>query len=190
MMDFEAELDKLLSREREGISRHEIAAIASADRELLAALDKKQTDVSLQIEEIYDLVKEQELLRENARTEKDRADRLVQAAIGLADLLEDFYAYATRSGDEALRHQAKLLWENAGKALSGCDILRFGEPGQALDPRLHTVQAGVESPLPREQVVELLRSGYAYQGFLLRKAAVVVSRGMDRENQAEGESKE
>jgi molecular chaperone GrpE (heat shock protein) len=179
MINFEAELDKLLSRESGGLSCHELAEFAAADRELLTALARKQTDFSLQIEEIYDLVKERELLQKNAQTEKDRADRLVQAALSLSDLLEDFYAYAGQSGDGALQHQAKLLWESAGSILSGCGILRFGERGQTLDPRLHTVKAGVESPLPKEQVVELLRSGYAYQDFVIRRAAVVVSRGMD-----------
>jgi molecular chaperone GrpE (heat shock protein) len=190
MIDFEAELNILLSRESEGLSHFEIAEIASMDRELLTELNKKQTDFSLQIEEIYDLVKEQELLRKNAQDEKARADRLVQAAISLADLLEDFYAYAGRSGDEALQYQAKLLWESAGSILSGCSIIRFGEPGQTLDPRLHTVKAGVESALPRERVVELLRSGYAYQDLLIRKAAVVVSRGMEQGKQCEEEAQE
>ncbi|MDR1970529.1 MAG: nucleotide exchange factor GrpE [Treponema sp.] len=177
MLNFEAELDKLLSREIQDLPQYEFAELAAAGQTLLAEFNKKQTDVSLQVEEIYDLVKEQELLQDTAKAERNRANQLIQAAIGLGDLLEDFYVYARRSGDEALKHQAGLLWEQAGGILAGLGITRFGESGQFLDPRIHTVKASAESSLPRECIVEALQSGYAYQNALIRKAAVVVSRG-------------
>jgi molecular chaperone GrpE (heat shock protein) len=177
MIDFEAELNILFSREAGILPEHEAAVLAAADRELLAELNKKQSDTSLQIEEIYDLVKERAFLEETATAEKARADRLVSAAIGLADLLEDFCAYAGQSGREELKHEAELLWEKAGGILSGCGILRLGEEGQPLDPRIHRVEASAESALPREQVVRVLQSGYLCQNTLIRKAAVVVSRG-------------
>jgi molecular chaperone GrpE (heat shock protein) len=176
MINFEAELNKLLSRETGGFPEYEFTELAAAGRELLADLNKKQTDTSLQIEEIYDLVKEQGLLRETVMEEKARADQLVMAAIGLADLLEDFCAYAGQSGNEALKDQAKLLWENAGGILLNCGILCFGEEGQTLDPRIHTVKASADSSLPQEQVVRVLQSGYVYKNTVIRKAAVVVSR--------------
>jgi molecular chaperone GrpE (heat shock protein) len=181
MLNFEAELDKLLSRETGTLPQYEFAEIAAAGQMFLAELTKKQTDVSLQIEEIYDLVKEQDTryLREAADAEKTRANHLVFTAISLSDLLEDFYAYAKQSGSEELKHQAKLMWENAGGILSGRGIFRFGEEGQLLNPQIHTVKASVESPLPRECVVQVLQSGYLYQNVLLRKAAVVISRGQD-----------
>jgi molecular chaperone GrpE (heat shock protein) len=179
MINFEAELDKLLSLENGKLPQYEFAEFAAAGRELLADLNRKQTGTSLQIEEIYDMVKEQDSLREKADAEKLRADQLVLAAVGLSDLLEDFCAYARRSGSEALRGQARLLWEKAGGILSGCGILRFGAEGQTLNPQLHTVKAGAESPFPREQVAELLQSGYAYRNSVIRKAAVVVSRGQN-----------
>jgi molecular chaperone GrpE (heat shock protein) len=179
MLDFEAELDKLLSCEADALPQYEFAELAAAAQVFLAELNKKQTDVSLQIEEIYDLVKEQDtrILQEAVNAERTRANHLVFAAISLSDLLEDFYAYARQSGSEELKHQAKLLWENAGGILSGRNIFRFGEEGQPLNPQIHTVKASVESPLSRERVVQVLQSGYMYQNALLRKAAVVISRG-------------
>jgi molecular chaperone GrpE (heat shock protein) len=185
MINFEAELNKLLALETGRIPEYEFVELAAADRDLLAELDKKQTNTSLQIEEIYDLVKEQGLLRETVLAEKNRADQLALAAMGLADLLEDFCAYAGQSGSEALKHQAKLLRENSGGILLNCGILRFGEEGQPLDPRIHTVKASAESPLPREQVVRVLQSGYVYKNTLIRKAAVVVSRGQGTEETAD-----
>ncbi|MDR2020162.1 MAG: nucleotide exchange factor GrpE [Treponema sp.] len=184
MINFEAELNKLLSLETGRLPEYEFTELAAAGRDLLAELNKKQTDTSLQIEEIYDLVKEQGLLRETAVAEKTRADQLALAAIGLADLLEDFCAYAGQSGSEALSYQAKLLWENSGGILSSCGILRVGGEGQPLDPRFHTVKASAESPFPREQVVRVLQSGYLYKNTLIRKAAVVVSRGQEAEETA------
>jgi molecular chaperone GrpE (heat shock protein) len=179
MINFEAELNKLLSQETGPLPEYEFAELAAAGQEILAELNKKQADTSLQIEEIYDLVKEQDFLQEAAMSEKTRAGQLVLAAIGLADLLEDFYTYAGQSGNENLKSQAKLLWDSAGNTLAGCGILRFGEAGQAMNPQIHAVKAGAESPFPREQVIQVLQSGYVYQNNMIRKAAVVVSRGRE-----------
>jgi molecular chaperone GrpE (heat shock protein) len=181
MVNFEAELHKLLSQETGRFFESEFAELAAADRELLAEFSREQSDASLQMEEIYDLVKEQGFLQETAAAEKARADRLALAAMGLADLLEDFCAYAGQSGSEELKQQAKLLWKNSGGILSGCGILRFGEEGETLNPQVHRVEASAESALPREQVVRVLQSGYLYQNTLIRKAAVVVSRGQEAE---------
>jgi molecular chaperone GrpE (heat shock protein) len=179
MLNFEDELNKLLSRETERLPQYEAAELAAAGQELLAELNKKQTDVSLQIEEIYDLVKEQDtrIFRETIDAEKARASQLVYAATALSGLLEDFCTYAQQSGSEELKHQADLLWEHSRSILEDRGIFRFGAVGEFLNPQIHTVKASVESSLPREQVVRVLQSGYAYQGLLLKKAAVVVSRG-------------
>lgn len=171
----------MLSREAGMLPQYEFAELAAEGRKFLEELDKKQTDVSLQIEEIYDLVKEQDtrIWQDAVNVEKTKVNRLVFVAIALADLIEDFFTYARQSGSEELKHQAGIMWENAGGALSGCGIFRFGEEGQPLNPQIHTVKASVESPLPREQVVQVLQSGYLYHNTLLRKAAVVLSRGQE-----------
>jgi molecular chaperone GrpE (heat shock protein) len=183
MLNFEDELNKLLSRETEGLPRSETAELAAAGRDLLVELNKKQTDISLQIEEIYDLVKEQDIqaLQKTLDAERTRANQLVFAAMDLSGLLEDFCTYAERSGSEELRHQADLLWEHSGSILGARGIHRFGATGEFLNPQIHTVKASVESSLPREQVVQVLQSGYMYQDQLLKKAAVVVSRGQAAE---------
>jgi molecular chaperone GrpE (heat shock protein) len=182
MLNFEDELNKLLSRETRRLPQHEFAELAAAGQALLAELNKKQTEVSLQIEEIYDVVKEQDtrIFREKAEAEKMRANHLVFTAIGLADLLEDFCSYARGSGSDELKHQAAVMWENAGALLSERGIFRLGEEGQLMNPQIHTVKASADSPLPREQVVQVLQSGYLYQNALVRKAAVVVSRGQQQ----------
>jgi molecular chaperone GrpE (heat shock protein) len=97
--------------------------------------------------------------------------------VGLCDILEDFCAYARQSGSGDLEHQARLLWKNSGALLEACGITRLGEEGQSLDPAIHRVQAAVPSELPREQVTQVLRSGYRYLGAIARRAVVVVSAG-------------
>jgi molecular chaperone GrpE (heat shock protein) len=181
MLNFEAELDKLLSRETERLPQYELAELAAVGQQLLEDLNKRQTEVSLQIEEIYDLVKEQDtrVLEESLDAEKTRVNQLAFAAISISDLLEDFCAYAEQSGSEELKHQAGILRKNSGGILAGCGIFRFGEEGEPLNPQIHTVKASAESSLPRERVVQVLQSGYVYQNALVRKAAVVVSRGRD-----------
>jgi molecular chaperone GrpE (heat shock protein) len=185
MLNFEAELDKLLSRETRRLPQYELMELAAAGKELLTELNKNQTDISLQIEEIYDLVKEQDDLQKKIDAEEARVNQLVLMAIGLADLLEDFCTYAGQSGKEDLEHQAGILWENTGSILSKCGLFRFGEKGQFLNPQIHTVKASAESPSPPEQVIRVLQSGYIYRDVLVRKAAVVVSRG-----QKDGEAEE
>jgi molecular chaperone GrpE (heat shock protein) len=179
VVNFEEELDKLLSREGGELPEYELMEFAALGQEFLSALNRKQTDVSLQIEEIYDLLKEQDtkLLQETLSAERGRSNRLALAAMGLCDLLEDFCAYARQSGSGELLHQAELLWNASGGLLSGCNLIRFGAEGEALNPGIHNVKAGVPSELPREQVVRVLQSGYVYRNVLVRKAAVVVSRG-------------
>ncbi|MFP3040311.1 nucleotide exchange factor GrpE [Treponema primitia] len=191
MLDFEIELNKLLSGEVEQLPRYEIAQaveMAALGQDLADDLRKKQTDVSLQVEEIYDLLKEQNtlagenrhvmtVLQEALETEKKRADTLALGTIALCDLLENFCTYAQQSGSEELKNQADILWTQSGRLLADNNIVRLGAEGQPLDPRIHTVQKGVESPFPREQVLELLQSGYTYKNALVRKASVVVSLG-------------
>ena len=177
MLDFEAELEKLLSHERGLLPQSEFAEVAEAGRRFLAELDRKQDDTSLQIEEIYDLVKEQRALIEAAARELQEKDRLVAALIGIADLVEYFRAYAERSGDEALKAQARGMWQNTAGILASCGVFCFGKAGEPLDPQIHTVKASAGSSFPREYVTEVLQSGYTAQNRLLRKAAVVVSRG-------------
>ncbi|GHU03564.1 hypothetical protein FACS1894147_07680 [Spirochaetia bacterium] len=195
MMDFEIELNRLISAETEPLPRYEFAPaleMAALGQGLLDDLKKKQVDVSLQVEEIYDLLKEQDIkssndshvmtgLQDALDAEKNRAEKLAHTAIYLCDLLENFCAYARLSGNEELKHQANILWNQSEGLLAQNNIVRFGTEGQQLNPQIHTVQKAVESYLPLEQVLEVLQSGYVYKDVLVRKAVVVVSAGQNEE---------
>jgi molecular chaperone GrpE (heat shock protein) len=179
IVDFEAELEKLLAGEQEPLPLFELAEVLAENRAVLEAVNKRQADVSLQVEEIYDLVKDADTreLQGVLNTERSRAQQLLGAAVGLSDLLEYFCVYAGQSGSAELEHQGRLLWQNSRRILEGCGITRLGEAGQPLDPALHTVQSVAASEFPRETVAQVLQSGYRYLGRVARKAVVVLSTG-------------
>lgn len=179
MADFEAELEKLLADEGEPLPQGELAEVLAESRNLVEALYKNQADLSLQVEEIYDLVKDADTreLRGVLKAERDRSQQLLGAVVGLSDMLEHVCVYAGQSGSAELEHQCRLLWQHGRRLLESCSIIRLGEAGQPLDPALHTVQSAAVSEVPKEHLLRVLQSGYRYQGMLLRKAVVVVSLG-------------
>lgn len=179
MLDFKQELNHLLEQEAHPLPGDALAETALAGQRLLTTLGKKQSELSLQVEEIYDIVGNMDTaaLQEAMLAEKQRADSLAEAAVGLCDILEDFCAYARDSGDAALERQGRMMWDNAGSLLERCGFARLGEAGQPLDPEIHTVRSAAASSLPREHVARVLQSGYRYRGTVARKAAVVASLG-------------
>jgi molecular chaperone GrpE (heat shock protein) len=186
MVNFEIELKKLLAKEWEQLPQNELTELMAVNQNLLNSLNKTQTDISLQIEEIYDMAKEDTVgLREALETAKGRLNQLLPTVVGLCDLLEYFCAYAGQSGSEDLAHQGRLLWDNTQALLENCGITRLGETGQPLDPGIHKVQAAAASSVPREHIARVLQSGYQYLGQLLRKAAVIVSTGIEEDTESE-----
>jgi len=181
MLDFEKELEILLAQESKPLPQSELEGLVTEGRELIQSFNKKQADIALQIEEVYDMVKDVDsaALQEALRDEKARAGQLALAAVGLCDLIDDFYEFANGSGSEGLVSQAELMRKNADGLIESCAMQRFGEAGQLLDPKIHSVRAGAVSPFPRDHIARVLNSGYYYLGAVIRKAAVVVSNGTE-----------
>lgn len=181
MLDFKRELNRLLEQEAHPLQGDALAETALAGQRILTALGKKQSELSMQVEEIYDIVESLDTaaLQEALRAETQRADTLAEAAVGLCDILEDFCAYSRESGNEELEKQGQMMWSNAGRLLERCGFARLGEDGQPLDPEIHKVRSAAASPVPREHVARVLQSGYRYRGAVVRRAAVVASKGME-----------
>ena len=182
MMDFIEELNKLLSAEPEAVDMHEseFSAILDSGQQLLASLNKTHADISLQVEEIYDIVKESDEFKKELKAEKAHLGELVGALIRLADIIEDFTVF-TRN-DKELTEGARMMWDNATAVLNTCAFTQFGMEGQQFDPAIHNVHSVATSAYPRGYIAQLLRSGYAYRGAILRKAIVVVSDGGGEED--------
>ena len=177
MIDFEKELDKLLSSECGPLETDEFAIIADEGNRVLAALNKKQADISLQVEEIYDIVREDGTSRDALLTERSKVASLLDAVVGLTDLLDNFLRYAEGNGRPELENQARIMVKNAGALHEKCAIASFGEAGEPLRPELHTVYSVEASDYPREHIVNVLECGYRYMGAVIRKATVTVSAG-------------
>ncbi|MDR1157671.1 MAG: nucleotide exchange factor GrpE [Oscillospiraceae bacterium] len=180
MFDFKRALTMLLEQETRPLPENEFAEIALDGQRTLTSLRKKQSELSMQVEEIYDIVGNMDTtaLQDAMRSEKRRADALADAVVGLCDILEDFCAYARDSGDAGLDKQAWMMWRNSGSLLERYGFVRLGADGQPLDPEIHTVRSAVVSSVPREHVARVLQSGYRYLGAVVRKAVVILSKGM------------
>jgi molecular chaperone GrpE (heat shock protein) len=153
---------------------------------VLALFGKKQTDISMQVEEIYDMLQDDGSLREALKGEKKRSSKLLDAVIGLCDVIEDFCVFAAEGGDAELTKQALLMRRAATKYLESCGMTMINEPGESgfpFDPKIHEVQAVTGSDYPKDSVVEVLRSGYGNRGETARKAAVIVSSGAPGETE-------
>lgn len=191
MLDFKKELDKLLASEDSVLEADEFGLLAAEGTRLLAAVDgkqagisqqvdavgKKQADISLQIEEIYDIVKEFDADKSALRSERALVEGLLKAVVGMSDMVEDFYNFTEQGGSEELVRQAQIMRKNADDLLGTCSVTRFGEAGQPLDPAEHSVYSSAVSAYPNEHVAKVLQSGYAYKGTVIRKATIIVSTG-------------
>ena len=174
-MDFAAELNKLLLAEDDP-PVDVLAELTKAHLTLLEALRKTGSDVSLQVEEIYDIVKESD---ENAKEVKNAAKReqqLLTCFIVVCDMLDGLLQFIQSSGAD----HAAAIAAKRDEALKACGLEMFDGLGSYLDPRFHTVAGAEFGDAPPEQVIGVLENGYAYRGSVVRKATVIISKG--REN--------
>jgi molecular chaperone GrpE (heat shock protein) len=177
-LNFKEELEKLLAEEEMPLlPGGALAELAAENNRLNADLKKSQSDITLQIEEIYELAQGLNGDSERLREKKKQAGILTETVIGLCDMLEDFFMFAEASGGE-LAKQAAIMQKNADALLEKCGILRTGRAGEPLNLEGYTVvSAGFSQDIPKGHVLKILRSGYAYSGKVIRKAAAVASVG-------------
>ena len=173
-MNFEAELKKLLDAE-EFPPLDPLVELARAQAGALEAIHKHSSDVSMQVEEIYDIVKEAD---ENAKEAKNAAKReslLLSSLFAVNDLLDSMLQFAQNTG----AIHAETIAAKREEHMNACGVERVGFPGQTLDPRIHTVASAEESDAPFESVTRVLESGYLYRGNVARKATVIISKGKE-----------
>ena len=169
-MDFAAELQKLLHAE-EPPPIDPLAELAQAQTELLDSIQKNGANLSLQMEEVYDIIKDAD---ENAREVKAAAKRenmLLSGLVAMGDLLDNLLPYMQEHG--------QTIAAKKEDAMSACGLERLGYIGERLDSRLHTVASAEYSGAPPESIIRVLESGYAYNGKIIRKATVILSKGAE-----------
>jgi molecular chaperone GrpE (heat shock protein) len=171
-MDFQTKLQKLIDEE---ISPplDPIIEIAKAQATLLGEIKKREENISLQVEEIYDIVKESD---ENALKVKSLEKSkllLIESMVNIVDILDTVLS-AAKKNDEPFINAITVKLE---ESLHACGLERLGVTGEHIDYRLHEVISAEFSSLPFETVIKVIRSGFCYNEKLVRKAAVIVSKG-------------
>ena len=167
-MDFAAEL-QLLLHEEEPPPIDPLTELALTQAGILDNIQKNNENLSLQVEEIYDIIKEAD---ENAKELKNavkRENALLSALVGLCDLLDSLLPYT--------QEHSQTIAAKKEEATDLCGLERLGLPGERMDPRLHTAASAEYSGAPPESIIRVLESGYAYRGKVIRKATVIISKG-------------
>jgi len=201
-MDFIAELKKLIDAEEaplldplvelaraqsgvlENIHKNEtdislqldpLVESVRAQASVLESIRKSEADISLQVEEIYDIVKESDENAKEVRAAAKREALLLESLVTIADLMDDVLNFLHKNRVE----HTNIISAKMEEAINACGLERLGTSGEPLDPRLHTVASAQFSEIPKEHLISVLQSGYAYNGKLIRRATVIVSKGVE-----------
>ena len=173
-MNFAAELKKLLETE-EFPPNDPLTELARVQEEMLDAIYKNNSGISLQVEEIYDIIKESDENVKEVKSAAKRESALLGTLIVINDLLDSLLQHMQNSGAV----HAEAVAAKMDEALNNCDLEKFGSLGQQLDPRFHTVASAENSDAPLESVIRVLENGYIYRGNVVRKATVNISKGSE-----------
>ena len=169
-MAFAAKLKKILHIGKKRPIEN-LLELTRAQTELLGNLGKRGDDLSLQIEEIYDIVKGADENTKELGAAVKRETLLLHSLVAVSDLLEGLLP--------CIPQHEKTILAKKEEYLHACGLEQLGFVGERLDPRMHTVASAEHSDAPVESVVRVLESGYAYRGKIVRKATVVLSKGVD-----------
>jgi molecular chaperone GrpE (heat shock protein) len=151
----------------------EIPSTVVALIERLDLQSKQSLELSLQIEEIYDIIKDGEQSADELRTLRSHELTLVEVVAQMTDMLDDLTAFTAtipqlEEQSAAIANKTDLLLQTAG-------MLRLAKPGDALNPKLHTVVQTADAGQEPETITQVLRSGYSYKGKVVKKSQVIVN---------------
>ena len=169
-MDFAAELHKLL-RAEESPLLDPLAELARAQKGHMDTIQKNGASLSLQMEEIYDMIRETDDNAKEVRAMEKRETLLLSGLVVISDLLDTVLPYVQEHNQTVNAKKEEVL--------KACGLERLGFPGERLDPRLHTVASAEYNSAPLESVIRVLENGYAYHGKIIRRATVILSKGAE-----------
>jgi len=175
-MNFAADLLKLLNEE-ENQPVDPLAELLRVSVSQLESINNNKADLSLQVEEVYDIIKDFDSNEKEVKAAERREKLLLQGLIEMFDLVSGVISYMQgRNTEHILVIETKL-----NEIMNGCGIEPLGFNGERLDPNIHTVSSAVFDNAPIESVVRVLERGYMYRGKILRKATVILSKGASTE---------
>ena len=173
-MDFRIELKKLMDAE-ETTPLDPLTELSRAQMGLFEAIQKTGTGISLQVEEVYDIVKEADENTRELKSAGKRESSLLSSLIAMSDIVDSLLQHMQSAAEV---HAATIAAKRAD-TLSGCKLEMYDGMGERLDPRYHTVATAEFSDAPSETVIKTLESGYIYRGNVIRKATVIISKGSE-----------
>lgn len=180
MINFKAELEKLAEPETDSAflrRKDEISTAFEALNTLLAKFNKTQGAIEMQVEEMYAILEEQQEEADQEDTQKREMEQLVRALIVAADLIEDFYLYAVKSGDLQLAGQAGLMRRTLEKELTSVGLCRIADENTPFRAQLNHMEGiTAAGDVPEGFITDVLRSGYIYQNKIYRKSGVLVKK--------------
>lgn len=176
MIVFEDEIRQLINADESALPpAYDLSGGIEVMNSLLSKIGKKQTAISMQVEEIY------EFTQQNEETQQASTDveNMLRAVIALGDIVEDFYRYASGSENnisDALRKQSEIMWKLTGKNMGLAGIVRIDDVGILFDPAINTVEETANLPdLPHGLILAVLKCGYLKNGKLIRKSRVIAN---------------
>jgi hypothetical protein len=159
------ELDSKLSGSAGKLTDSLTGTLAGFTTEL-RKLSLGQKEVSLQLEEISELFE----------TPEDSDAVMVNALIGIAGQIENFYRLMYKDEASPLYRQASMMWEAAVRSLKQAGITIIDGEGTT-DLRLHE-PAGTEwnEAYPEGSVLRTVNCGYIYKDNVIKRASVIINK--------------
>ena len=173
-MDFVAELQKLLNEEDTPLV-DPLTEMARVNAVCLESIKNTDTNIALQIEEIYDIIKDADANAKEIKAAETRENILLNGLVAMSDLLDSLFAHMREGNNE----HSQVVVAKMTEIINACGLEPLGFPGERLDPRLHTVSSAEFSEAPPEAIIYVIQRGYKHRGKILRKATVILSKGAE-----------
>jgi len=134
--------------------------------ERLRKIETRQKETSLQIEEI-----------DNHLHSEGDENIFVSALIALADIIGDFYYFASEDKSSPLFEQAEMMWNNAKSRTEAAGLTLIDTAGEPFDFNFHSIHGTAsDDTLPTGYVIKTLKCGYIFNNEIIRQAAVIVNK--------------
>ncbi len=170
---------------------YDLIEVIDEFNKVLNKLGKEQYRYSNQLDEIMMSLEEQEnyhkecvFLQQQNRMKDMEVKKLVAVLLNILDSYEDLYRYSLKYGDESWKEQMTMQWNRTGIILKQNGIVRIEGIGELFVPQLYAVEEIRQVPgIPNGQIVDIIRSGYMYNGEIIRKAKVVVNQTLEEQDE-------
>ncbi|MCL2139011.1 MAG: nucleotide exchange factor GrpE [Treponema sp.] len=134
--------------------------------ERLKKIETRQKETNLQIEEI------------DSHLQSDGDETVfVNALISLADIIGDFYYFASEDKDSPLFEQAQMMWNTAKNKAETVGLSIIDAADEPFDANIHSIKdTEWDDNLPTGFVVKTLKCGFIFKDAVIRRAAVIINK--------------